>query len=75
MFTTAGTKTGTQPNEIVVTVKDGVVILTGCVDDILKKVVAERAASRVRGVKAVVNEIEIRLPTAFQRIDVGITSR
>src|SRR6201992_2836738 len=48
-----------QPNEIGVSVKDGVVTLTGWVDSFLKKWDAEEAAHRVAGVKAVANDIEI----------------
>jgi osmotically-inducible protein OsmY len=51
-----------QPNEIGVSVKDGVVTLTGWVDSYLKKWSAEEAAHRVSGVKAVANDIEIKLP-------------
>jgi osmotically-inducible protein OsmY len=50
-----------QPNEIGVIVKDGVVTLTGWVDSYIKKWNAEDAAHRVAGVKAVANDIEIRL--------------
>jgi osmotically-inducible protein OsmY len=52
-----------QPNEIGVSVKDGIVALTGWVDSFLKKWSAEEAALRVRGVKAVANDIEVRLST------------
>jgi osmotically-inducible protein OsmY len=52
-----------QPNEIGVSVKDGVVTLTGWVDSYLKKWSAEDAAHRVNGVKAVANDIEIKLST------------
>src|SRR5947209_18530288 len=52
-----------QPNEIGVAVKDGVVTLTGWVDSYLKKWSAEEAAHKVAGVKAVANDIEIKLAT------------
>jgi osmotically-inducible protein OsmY len=52
-----------------VSVKDGVVALTGWVDSFVKKWAAERAAHRVHGVKAVANDIEVRLPTAAERTD------
>ncbi len=52
-----------QPNEVGVAVKDGIVTLTGWVDSYLKKWAAEDAALRVRGVKAVVNDIEVSLTT------------
>jgi osmotically-inducible protein OsmY len=58
-----------KPNEIGVVVKDGVVTLTGWVDSYMKKWGAEEAAHRVRGVKAVANQIEVRLPGASQRTD------
>ena len=61
-----------QPNEIGVAVKDGVVTLTGYVDSYLKKWSAEKAAHRVRGVKAVANEIEVRLLGSSQRTDADI---
>jgi osmotically-inducible protein OsmY len=61
-----------QPNEIGVAVKDGVVTLTGRVDSYTKKWAAEAAAHRVRGVKAVANDIEVRLPTDAERTDEDI---
>jgi len=61
-----------QPNEIGVIVKDGVVTLTGWVDSYVKRWAAERAAHRVRGVKAVANEIEVRLPSSAERTDADI---
>ena len=61
-----------QPNEIGVAVKDGIVALTGWVDSFAKKWVAERAAHRVHGVMAVVNDIEGRLPGSAERSDEDI---
>lgn len=46
--------------EIGVTVKDGVVTLTGTVDSYIKKTEAEDAAKKVTGVKAVVENIEVK---------------
>jgi osmotically-inducible protein OsmY len=63
-----------QPNEIGVSVKDGVVTLTGWVDSYLKKWAAERAAHRVRGVVAVANDIEVRLPSTVERTDADIAA-
>ena len=62
------------PNEIGVAVKDGVVTLTGWVDSFTKKWAAEEAAHRVRGVKAVANDIEVRLTTAGERTDADIAA-
>ena len=63
-----------QPNEIGVIVKDGVVTLTGTVDSYFKKWAAEEAAHRVRGVKAVANDIEVRLPSFAERTDADIAT-
>jgi len=63
-----------QPNEIGVTVKDGVVTLTGYVDSYMKKWAAEEAAHRVRGVLAVANDIEVKLPIAAERTDSDIAA-
>jgi len=63
-----------QPNEIGVRVKDGIVTLFGWVDTFTKKWAAEEAALRVRGVKAVVNEIEVRLPSEAERTDEEIAA-
>jgi osmotically-inducible protein OsmY len=61
-----------QPNEIGVAVKEGVVTLTGWVDSYIKRWAAEESAQRVRGVRAVVNEIEVRLPNSSERTDEDI---
>jgi osmotically-inducible protein OsmY len=53
-----------------VTAQDGVVTLSGYVDTYAAKLAAERAARRVYGVKAVANELEVRL--ASERIDPDI---
>ena len=63
-----------QPNEIGVTVKDGIVTLTGYVDSYLKRWAAEEAAHRVKGVVAVANDIEVRLPTSAERTDADIAA-
>src|SRR5258708_17363596 len=63
-----------QPNEIGVAVKDGIVTLTGWVDSYLKKIAAEEATHRVRGIKAVVNDIEVRLPGSAERTDADLAA-
>jgi len=45
----------------------GVVTLTGHVRSFAQKVAAERAAARVKGVKAVAEEIEVELPYDIKR--------
>jgi len=62
------------PNEIGVAVKDGIVALTGWVDSYVKRWAAEEAAHRVSGVKAVVNDVEVRLPSAAERTDPDIAA-
>ncbi len=57
-----------------VTAKDGVVTLSGHVDSYAKKQSAETAARRVRGVKAVAEEIEVRLPFDTKRTDEEIAA-
>jgi len=52
-----------------VAVHEGVVTLTGHVPNYYEKSAAERAATRVRGVKAVAEEIEVRLPVQTSRSD------
>lgn len=59
-----------QPNEIGVIVKDGVVTLTGWVDSYIRKWSAQEAAHHVSAVKAVANEIEVKLAT--ERTDADI---
>ncbi len=63
-----------QPNEIGVAVKDGIVTLNGWVDSYLKKIAAQEAAHRVRGIKAVVNDIEVRLPGSAERTDADLAA-
>jgi osmotically-inducible protein OsmY len=63
-----------QSPEIGVAVKDGVVTLTGFVDSYTKRWAAEEAAHRVHGVKAVANEIEVRLGTGGERTDPEIAA-
>lgn len=58
-----------QPNEIGVSVDEGVVTLTGFVDGAARGWAAIRCAQRVRGVRAVADEIEVRLPGTPGRTD------
>ena len=55
--------------EIGVTVKDGVVTLTGTVDSYSKKSEAEDAAKNVAGVKAVVEKIELNFGRSWDKKD------
>ena len=60
--------------EIGVTVKDGVVTLTGDVDSYAKKSEAEEAAKSVKGIKAVVENIEIRFASSWKKNDSEIAN-
>ena len=57
-----------------VTASGGVVTLSGHVDSYAKKLAAETAARRVKGVKAVAEEIEVRLPFETKRSDEEIAA-
>jgi len=58
--------------QIGVTAHDGVVTLTGTVKSYSEKLTAERVAKRVHGVKAIANDVEVRLPGTSERTDSDI---
>jgi osmotically-inducible protein OsmY len=55
--------------DIAVSVRNGVVTLTGFVRSYTDKYEAEAAAKRVAGVRAVANDIEVRMPSVDERPD------
>ncbi len=57
-----------------VSVKDGVVTLSGHVPSFAEKNAAERAAKRVYGVRAVANELDVKLPDSNRRTDEDIAA-
>jgi osmotically-inducible protein OsmY len=61
-----------NPAEVGVSVKDGIVTLTGYIQSFSEKWAADRAAARTAGVKAVVNDLEVRLPSSSERTDEDI---
>jgi osmotically-inducible protein OsmY len=60
--------------EIGVTVKDGVVTLSGTVDSYSKKISAERATKNVVGVKAIAEDISIQYAGLEQKNDTEIAT-
>lgn len=61
-----------KQTEIGVTVRKGIVTLTGTVENYAKKLAAQQAAHRVSGVLDVANDIEVRVPGATGRSDADI---
>jgi len=58
-----------RDDDIAVGVRDGVVTLAGFVDSYADKWTAERVASKVKGVKAIANDLEVKLPSSSTRPD------
>ncbi|SCE99057.1 Osmotically-inducible protein OsmY, contains BON domain [Micromonospora purpureochromogenes] len=61
-----------SPAEVGVTVAEGVVTLTGRVDSYAAKWAAERAAHRVARVRAVANDLAVRITPSAERTDTEI---
>lgn len=58
--------------EVGIAVRDGVVTLTGTVNTYAQKLAAERAAERVSGVKAIADDLAVKLPGFGKRSDTEI---
>ena len=56
-----------------VSVKNGVVTLTGYAASCTKKWAADEIAHRVRRVKAVANDIQVKLPGSSERTEITIS--
>jgi osmotically-inducible protein OsmY len=65
-----------QPNiresEIGVAARNGVITLSGFVDSYAQKYAAARAAERVHEVRAIADDLSVRLPASFRRSDTDI---
>ena len=65
-----------QPNidetQIGVVVDNGVVTLSGTVNNYSKKITAEKAAKSVFGVRAVAEDIQVKYGTSYQKTDTEI---
>jgi len=57
-----------------VAVKNGVVALSGQVSSYAEKFAAEKAAKRVYGVRAIANDIQVKLPGSSERTDEDIAA-
>lgn len=60
---------GIRDEDIATAVKDGVVTLAGIVDTYAQRYAAERAVERVHGIRAIVNELTVKLPGTLERSD------
>lgn len=58
--------------DIGVSVDEGVATLRGTVRSYIEKLTAERVVTRVYGVKAVANDLSVRLPSGYERTDTDI---
>jgi osmotically-inducible protein OsmY len=58
--------------DIALGVHEGVVTLGGFATSYADKLAAERLAGRIKGVRAIANEIEVKLPTSSERPDPDI---
>jgi osmotically-inducible protein OsmY len=61
-----------EATQIGVSIQDGIVTLNGAVDQYAEKLAAVRSAQRVYGVKAVADDIQVRLPGSSERTDADI---
>lgn len=61
-----------HPERIGVSVEDGVVALAGHVDSCSQKLAAERVVKRVYSARAIVNDLEVRLPSRDQMPDTDL---
>lgn len=60
---------------IAVTAREGVVTITGDVSSFAEKVAAEKAAQRIAGVRALVEELTVTLPASHMRDDAAVARR
>ncbi len=56
-------------DDIAIGVREGVVTLGGFVDSYADKKKADQVAARIKGVKAIANELEVKLPSFYERTD------
>lgn len=63
-----------KASEIGVSVKDGIVTLSGIVDSYLKKIAAENAVKKVNGVRAIAEDIQIGVSPGYKKTDTEIAA-
>jgi osmotically-inducible protein OsmY len=61
-----------RDEDIATSVKDGVITLAGTIDTYTQRYAAERAVERVNGVRAIVNDLTVKLPGTMERSDADI---
>lgn len=61
-----------RETDVGVSVKDGIVTLSGYVESYAEKYAAERAAERVSGVRAIADDLRVHLPLSRERTDPDI---
>ena len=61
-----------REKDIAVAVREGVVTLAGTVESYAQRYASERAVERVKGVRAIVNDLAVKLPGGAERSDVDI---
>ena len=64
-----------RTSEIAVIVKDRAVTLSGMVHTLDEKVCAERAVKAIKGVRAIANDIEVKLPAQMRKADEQIAEQ
>ena len=64
-----------EASEIAVSVKHGAVTLNGIVLTLDEKICAERAVRDIRGVRAIANDIEVKLPEQMRQADERIAEQ
>jgi osmotically-inducible protein OsmY len=61
-----------RETDVGISVKNGIVTLSGFVESYAQKFAAERAAERVSGVRAIAEDLEVHLPSSKERNDPDI---
>ncbi|RZI45445.1 BON domain-containing protein [Candidatus Finniella inopinata] len=65
---------GLRPQDINISVENGIVTLSGRVRSYFEKSLAERAVKSIDGVKAVIEELQVELDASLQRSDADIAA-